>query len=188
MAIEIFDTPLAGLKRIQLELHKDERGFFVERFQYHIFHMEGVPTRFAQVNHSRSLPKVLRGLHYQHTPPQGKLVGVISGKVWDVVVDIRPWSGTFGSHYAIELSGDNGVMLYVPPGFAHGFCVLGDEAADFLYLTTEYYTPEGESGIRFNDRELGIAWPVQNPVVSLRDRNLPGWHQYCANPAHWEEE
>ena len=185
MPIEITDTPLAGLKRIQLDMHRDDRGFFVERFQHYIFAGEGLPTRFAQVNHSRSLPGVLRGLHFQHKPPQGKLMGVISGAVWDVVLDIRPWSQTFGQYYAEELSGDNGVMLFIPVGFAHGFCVIGEMPADLLYQTTEYYEPEGEGGICFNDRTLNISWPVKYPVVSQRDQNLPDWSHYCANPPHW---
>ncbi len=188
MPIEITDTPLAGLKRVQLEVHKDERGFFVERFQHHIFSVEGLPTRFAQINHSHSLPGVLRGLHFQHTPPQGKLVGVTGGKVWDVAVDVRPWSQTFGHYYAEELSGENGVMLFVPTGFAHGFCVMGDTPADLVYFTTEYYGPEGEGGIRFDDEVLDIPWPIQSPIVSPRDKMLPDWRHYCAYPPHWGDE
>lgn len=167
-------------------MHRDERGFFVERFQHHNYKIEGLPTRFAQENHSRSLPGVLRGLHFQHTPPQGKLVGVISGAVWDVVVDVRPWSQTFGHYYAEELSGDNGVLFWVPMGFAHGFCVLGDTPADLVYHTTEYYAPDGEGGIRFDDPVLDLPWPISNPIVSARDRALPSWRDYCANEPSWE--
>lgn len=188
MPIHISETPLAGLRRIQLTLYRDERGFFIERFQHHEFQAEGLPTRFAQENHSRSQPGVIRGLHFQHTPPQGKLVGVIRGTVWDVVVDVRPWSLTCGHYHAETLSGENGVMLWVPEGFAHGFCVLGEEPADLVYHTTEYYAPDGESGIRFDDPALSIPWPLENPTVSVRDLALPGWREYCANPAHWEDE
>jgi len=187
MPIEITNTPLAGLKRIQLSVFSDERGFFVERFQHHEFAVGGLPTRFVQENHSRSLPGVLRGLHFQHTPPQGKLLGVISGAVWDVVLDVRPWSQTFGRYYAEELSGENGVMLFVPMGFAHGFCVLGEQPADIVYHTTEYYAPEGEGGVRFDDPVLDIAWPYKNAKVSKRDEGLQSWRDYCANPPHWGE-
>lgn len=188
MTIEITSTPLVGLKRLQLQIHRDERGFFVERFQHHEFVVEGIPTRFAQLNHSFSQAGVLRGLHFQHTPPQGKLVGVIRGSVWDVVVDVRPWSQTYGHHYAEELSGDNGVMLFLSAGFAHGFCVLGDEPADLVYQTTEYYNPDGEGGIRFDDPVLDIPWPVEEPIVSARDRGLPTWREYCADQPSWGEE
>ena len=188
MSIEFTDISLAGVRRLQLEVHRDERGFFVERFQHHLFKIEGLPTRFAQENHSRSLPGVIRGLHFQHTPPQGKLVSVTSGFLWHVLVDIRPWSHSFGHYYAEELSGDNGVMFYVPIGFAHGFCVLGDQPADFLALTTEYYAPEGEGGLCFDDPDLGIPWPITKPIVSARDRGLLSWRSYCNNPPNWEME
>ena len=188
MTIETSSTPLAGLKRIQLKIYRDERGYFIERFQHHDFVVEGLPTRFAQSNQSFSLPGVLRGLHFQHTPPQGKLVGVVHGAIWDVVVDIRPWSQTYGHYYAEELSGENGVMLFVPPGFAHVFCVLGDEPADVLYQTTEYYAPDGEGGIRYNDAVLDIPWPISSPIVSARDSALPSWRDYCANQPQWGEE
>lgn len=142
---------------------------------------------FVQDNHSRSAPRILRGLHYQHTPCQGKLVGVIRGRIWDVAVDIRPYSQTFGQHQAIELSGDNGVLLWIPSGFAHGFCVLGDEPADVLYKVDAYYHPEGETGIRYDDPQLNIPWPVQRPLLSRRDADLQNWSDYCAHPVHWEK-
>jgi dTDP-4-dehydrorhamnose 3,5-epimerase len=186
--MEVSDTGLVGLKRVQLTLHRDDRGFFVERFHAHDFQMAGLPLVFSQQNHSRSKPGVLRGLHFQHTPPQGKLVGVVNGRIWDVVVDLRPWSQTFGKHHAEELSDDNGRMLWVPAGFAHGFCVLGDAPADVVYHTDAYYGPEGESGIRFDDGQLGVKWPLAEPIVSERDRNLPDWQHYCTHVPHWGEE
>jgi dTDP-4-dehydrorhamnose 3,5-epimerase len=185
--MELHDTPLAGLKRIQLKVHGDKRGFFVERFHADEYRKLGLPTEYAQDNHSRSAPGIIRGLHYQYMPPQGKLVGVVAGKIWDLVVDIRPWSMTFGKYYAEEMTGENGIMLWIPPGFAHGFCVLGDEPADLVYKTTSYYNPQGEGGIRFNDASLGIPWPIRDAIVSERDKQMPGWKDYCANPPHWGE-
>ena len=183
--MEITSTDLAGLRRVRLKLHRDERGFFTERFHAKRFAEEGLPTQFAQENHSRSAPGVLRGLHFQHTPAQGKLVGVVAGRICDVVVDIRPWSQTFGKYHAEELSADNGMQLWVPAGFAHGFCVLGDEPADMLYKVTGSYNPSGEGGIAPYDPDLGIDWPVKNPVLSKRDQGLPSWKEYCANPVQW---
>lgn len=185
--MEIASTELAGLKRIRLTLHHDERGFFTERFHARRFQDEGLPAVFAQENHSRSAPGVLRGLHYQYNPQQGKLVGVVRGRIWDVVVDIRPWSQTFGQYHAEELSADNGTQLWVPHGFAHGFCVLGEEPADVVYKVDSYYGPGGEGGIRYDDPQLGIAWPVSAPVLSARDQQLPGWAHYCQNLPDWEE-
>src|SRR5262249_8496881 len=134
--MEVKTTKLQGLKIIKLAVHKDDRGFFVERFHAQRIAKTGIPMQFMQDNHSRSEPGVLRGLHYQHNPAQGKLVGVIRGRVWDVAVDIRSQSPTFGQYEAVELSGDNGMLFWIPPGFAHGFCVLGSEPADMLYKVT----------------------------------------------------
>ena len=164
----IYECPLAGLKVVQLKVHGDARGFFIERFHASSFKAAGLPTDYSQDNHSRSAPGILRGLHYQHTPPQGKLVGVIRGRVWDVAVDIRKDSKTFGQYHGVELTGDNGLLLWLPPGFAHGFCVLGDEPADMLYKVTGQYNQPGEGGIRFDDTDLNIPWPIQNPIVSER--------------------
>src|SRR5947208_15331150 len=119
-----------GLLLIELDIYRDSRGFFVERYNRERFHANGMEFDFVQDNHSRSLPGVLRGLHYQYDPPQGKLVGVVRGRIWDVAVDLRPGSPTFGKHAGVELSDENGLLLWIPPGFAHGFCILGDEPAD----------------------------------------------------------
>ncbi|NBO18286.1 MAG: dTDP-4-dehydrorhamnose 3,5-epimerase [Proteobacteria bacterium] len=186
--MEITSTDLAGLRRVRLKLHRDERGFFTERFHAKRFAEEGLPTQFAQENHSRSAPGVLRGLHFQHTPAQGKLVGVVAGRICDVVVDIRPWSQTFGKYHAEELSADNGMQLWVPAGFAHGFCVLGEEPADVVYKVDTYYGPGGEGGIRYDDPQLNIPWPLKNPILSPRDSELPDWAQYCANVPQWEKD
>jgi dTDP-4-dehydrorhamnose 3,5-epimerase len=183
--MEVKDCKLAGLKLVQLKLFGDSRGFFVERFNQEKFAAAGLPTDFVQDNHSRSAPGILRGLHYQHGPSQGKLVGVIRGRILDVAVDIRPDSPTFGQYDAVELSCENATLLFVPEGFAHGFCVLGDEPADVFYKVTGRYNAAGEGGIRYDDPALGINWPVKNPIISERDQNLSSWQDYCANPPKW---
>lgn len=185
--MQIQECKLAGLKIIQLKVHGDSRGFFVERFNQDSFKAAGLPTQFVQDNHSRSAPGILRGLHYQHTPAQGKLVGVTNGCVLDIAVDIRPDSPTFGQYHAEELSDENGKLFWIPAGFAHGFCVLGDKPADMLYKVTGLYNPAGEGGIKYDDSALGIDWPVKTPTISARDQNLPSWKDYCANPPKWEK-
>lgn len=179
------DTELEGVCIIELNLHGDARGFFVERYHRDKLASLGIDADFVQDNHSRSAPGILRGLHWQHAPPQGKLVGVTRGAVWDVAVDIRPDSPTFGRYTGVELSGDNARLLWIPPGFAHGFCVLGDEAADMLYKVSGNYNPAGEGGLRYDDPELGIDWPIDNPTISGRDRGLMSFADYKANPIAW---
>ena len=180
-------TPLglAGVLLVELVVHQDDRGFFVERFQIERFREQGLPTQFAQDNHSRSKPGVLRGLHYQHTPPQGKLVGVLRGRIFDFAVDIRPDSPTFGQHVGIELSDLNGKLLWIPAGFAHGFCVLGEEPADVLYRADALYGPRGEGGIAWNDPDLAVPWPISDPIVSDRDRSMQSFAEYRVSPAPW---
>jgi dTDP-4-dehydrorhamnose 3,5-epimerase len=165
--------PLSGLQLIQLPVWRDERGFFMERFHSADFGKLGLPSAFVQDNLSRSSPRVLRGLHYQDDPPQGKLVGVTRGRIWDVAVDIRRGSPTFRQSFALELNDTDGRLLWIPAGFAHGFCVLGDEPADVLYKVDAAYNPKGEKGILWRDADLSIEWPVVNPVVSARDATLP---------------
>lgn len=169
---------IPGLVLVELKLHGDSRGFFVERFRQDAFSEAGLPSVFAQDNHSRSAPGILRGLHYQTDPAQGKLVGVIRGRIWDVAVDIRPESPTFGKHIGVELSDVNGRLLWLPAGFAHGFCVLGDEPADVLYKVDAPYNPASEGGILWNDPELAIQWPIQFPITSLRDQKLQTFAEY----------
>jgi len=166
------------LKTITLDLYHDDRGFFVERFNQEKFAELGLPVDYFQDNHSLSYPNVIRGLHYQQNPSQAKVVGCISGRIWDVAVDIRIKSPTFGKYFAIELSGENGKMLYIPAGFAHGFCVLGDEPANVLYKVDNKYSKEGDGGIRFDDCDLNIEWPIKNPIISQKDQNLPTLQEY----------
>ena len=167
-----------GLLLIELDIYRDSRGFFVERYNRERFHANGMEFDFVQDNHSRSAPGVLRGLHYQYDPPQGKLVGVTRGAIWDVVVDLRPESKTFKQNFVIELSDTNGRLLWIPPGFAHGFCVLGDEPADVLYKVTAPYNPRREKGIFWADKDLAIKWPICNPIVSEKDKHLPSFAEF----------
>ena len=176
---------LDGLVLIELVILGDRRGFFTERFQLDRFRENGLPTGFVQDNHSRSAQKVLRGLHYQYCPVQGKLIGVTRGRIWDVAVDIRPDSPTYGQSLGLELNDMNGRLLWIPPGFAHGFCVLGDEPAHVLYKVDAPYNPAGERGISWNDPDLSIHWPVSQPIVSERDQKLPSFAEYRSRPIRW---
>ncbi len=176
---------LDGLVLVELKVNGDERGFFIERFQQARFRAGGITTTFVQDNHSRSGPGVLRGLHYQHSPMQTKLVGVLRGRIWDVAVDIRPHSPTFGKSLTQELSDTNGRLLLIPPGFAHGFCVLGDEPADLLYKVDAPYNPQGEGALLWNDPELAIEWPLVHPTVSTRDAGAETFASYRTHPPTW---
>ena len=180
--MKILQTGLDGLKRIQLQIHGDARGFFVERFKASVFEAAGLPTQFEQDNHSRSAPGILRGLHYQTGPAQGKLVGCVRGRVWDVAVDLRHDSPTFGQSYAQELSDVNGELLWIPSGFAHGFCVLGEEPADLFYKVTAPYNPKGDAGIYWADSDLKISWPIEAPLISERDQKLPRFADFQKQP------
>jgi dTDP-4-dehydrorhamnose 3,5-epimerase len=177
----IRELSIPGLKVVTVRIYNDDRGFFVERYQMERFSAHGIP-QLVQDNHSRSKPGVIRGLHYQTNPNQGKLVGVIRGRIWDVAVDLRRDSSHFGKWESIELNDSSGDLLWIPPGFAHGFCVLGDESADVLYKVDSGYNPKGEGGIRFDDPDLKISWPVSSPIVSARDRTMPGFSEYLKNP------
>lgn len=156
-------------------VHGDERGFFYEAYNDRSFlAATGSAPRFVQDNHSRSAKGVLRGLHYQIEPhPQGKLVRVIAGAIFDVAVDLRRSSPTFGRWAGVELSEANRTQLWVPPGYAHGFCVLSD-SADVIYKTTDFYDPECDRSIRFDDPAIGVDWPLDTaPIVSTKDQNAP---------------
>lgn len=151
----------------------DARGFFLETYKQTAFAAEGLNVTFVQTNHSRSTANVLRGLHYQKAPKaQAKLVTVVSGEVFDVAVDIRVGSPTYGAWVGAVLSSDNHHLLYIPPGFAHGFCVLS-EVADLIYQVTDEFSSEHERGILWNDPEIGIDWPIRAPVLSPRDAAQP---------------
>lgn len=171
MVAEVTDTNLAGVKIIEPKVYADKRGFFYESFNARDFHLAtGLSHLFVQDNHSKSSFGVLRGLHYQINNPQGKLVRVLEGIIYDVAVDIRPRSSTFGDWVGLELSSKNKKQLWVPPDFAHGFLVLS-ETAEVLYKTTEYYSPENERSIRWDDPDIGIDWPRLSisPLLSNKD-------------------
>ncbi|MFT7086879.1 MAG: dTDP-4-dehydrorhamnose 3,5-epimerase [Rickettsiales bacterium] len=179
--MKIHNTSIPHLKIIELDIFRDDRGFFVERFNKQKFADLGIPTEYFQDNFSSSIPRVVRGLHYQ-TPSQAKLLGCVRGRIWDVAVDIRKDSPTFGQHFSVELSGENGKLLYVPAGFAHGFCVLGDEPADVAYKVDNPYSAAGDGGIAFDDADLAINWPVKNPIVSDKDQKMQSFAEYKINP------
>ncbi|VVC76328.1 dTDP-4-dehydrorhamnose 3,5-epimerase [Aquicella siphonis] len=170
--MKITEGPLTGLLIIEPRIFTDSRGYFYEVFQQQRYQEHGIPA-FVQDNVSRSRYGVLRGLHYQLPHPQGKLVYVTRGSVWDVAVDIRVSSPTFGQWFGAHLNDENHKQIYIPPGFAHGFCVLSEEA-DFHYKCTDYYFPGTEQGIAWNDKRLNIPWLVHNPVLSPKDEILPG--------------
>lgn len=152
---------------------EDHRGFFMETYKDSEFAANGIPDRFVQDNFSHSIRGVLRGLHYQQPPKaQGKLVKVLKGEIFDVALDIRKGSPSYGNWVGVVLSFKDRRMLYVPVGFAHGFCVLSDEA-DVVYTVTEEYAPELDRGIIWNDPEIGILWPIENPILSEKDARLP---------------
>jgi dTDP-4-dehydrorhamnose 3,5-epimerase len=165
------ETRLEGPILIEPIVHGDERGFFVETYRRSVLEQLGVPDEFVQDNHSRSGRGVLRGMHFQEG--MAKLVRCARGSIYDVVADIRPGSRAFGEWEGFELSDEDGRMLYVPDGFAHGFCVLS-ETADVVYKCSTYYDPELESGFRFDDPEVGIEWPDLELIVSERDRGARG--------------
>jgi dTDP-4-dehydrorhamnose 3,5-epimerase len=165
-------TEIPDVVRFEPDVYRDDRGFFLESFNKREMAMLGLPGEFVQDNHSRSSRHVLRGLHYQIARPQGKLVRVVAGEVLDVAVDIRSQSPTFGKHVSMVLSGENMTILWIPPGFAHGFFVRS-EHADFLYRTTDYYSPQHERTIAWNDPTLAIDWgipPGVSPIQSAKDR------------------
>jgi len=169
--VKVVKTSLQGCVIIEPKVFGDERGFFLEAFHSSRYaDLAGVSLPFVQDNHSRSSSGVLRGLHFQKTKPQGKLVRVVRGEVFDVAVDIRRGSSTFGEWEGVILSEENKKQFWVPPGFAHGFVVLSD-VADFEYKCTDYYDPSDEGSILWNDPDLGIKWPVSSPVLSDKDKN-----------------
>ena len=179
--MKIISEHLNGLKVIQLDIFSDNRGFFTERFSKNKFDSAGIPSNYVQDNFSHSKAGVIRGLHFQTNPDQAKLVGCTSGKILDVAVDIRKNSKSFGKHFSIELTGENGLMLYIPAGFAHGFAALTE--ADVTYKVDGGYNKDGEGGIIFNDADINIKWGVNNPIVSDKDLKLSTWKDYLKNPA-----
>ena len=167
--MKIFNTKLEGCLVIEPEVYGDNRGFFLETYQEEKYReIANIKYKFVQDNFSRSRKNVLRGLHFQIEKPQGKLVRVVSGQVFDVAVDLRKKSESYGKWVGVNLSEKNKKQLWIPPGFAHGFVVLSDHA-DFEYKCTDYYDPDDEGSIIWNDEEIGIDWPVSDPIISSKD-------------------
>lgn len=171
--MKVSKTSLDGVLLVEPKVFGDERGFFLETFNTRALKGSGIPEQFVQDNHSRSTRGVIRGLHYQLDSPQGKLVHCARGKIFDVAVDIRVGSPQFGKWFATELNDENLNSLWIPPGFAHGFCVLSD-VADVIYKCTALYEGADDRGIAWNDPGIGIDWPVDSPVVSSKDMNYAG--------------
>lgn len=170
--MNVQETPLSGLKIVEPKIFGDQRGYFFETWNRKRYAKAGIDVDFVQDNLSLSRSGVVRGLHYQYPETQGKLVYVLQGKVFDVAVDIRKDSPTFGKWEGVVLSSENKRQLYVPEGFAHGFCVLS-ETALFAYKCTAFYNPQVEGGILWNDPEIGIDWPTTDPVLSEKDTKYP---------------
>lgn len=166
--MRVITTDLPGVLVVEPDVFGDERGFFLETWHQERYAAAGLPDRFVQDNHSRSAPGTLRGLHYQLGRPQGKLVRCVRGAIFDVAVDIRRGSPTFGKWIGVDLSEENKRQVYIPPGFAHGFCVPAVQS-EVEYKCTDFYRPEDERGIIWNDPRLAIPWPVAHPTLSNKD-------------------
>jgi dTDP-4-dehydrorhamnose 3,5-epimerase len=170
--MHITRTPIQGLLIIDPEVFQDDRGYFLETHHQNRYRAVGIDRLFLQDNLSFSVKNTLRGLHFQRTRPQAKLVQAVTGEIFDVAVDIRPHSTTFGKWSGVYLSESNKRQLFVPEGFAHGFCVLS-ESAHIIYKCSDEYNPQDEGGILWSDPAIGIAWPIKNPLLSKKDRQFP---------------
>ncbi len=168
MPLSFIKTDIPGVTIIEPAVFNDSRGFFLETYHNNKYSENGLEKRFVQDNHSHSIKGTLRGLHYQLKHSQGKLLYVLRGEIFDVVLDIRKGSPSFGKCISVILSSENKRQFYVPPGFAHGFCVTSEEA-DVIYKCTDFYAPDDEYGVIWNDPEIGIKWPVTDPVLSEKD-------------------
>jgi len=181
MDVSLEPTPLPDCHVVRHQVFRDERGFFMEAYRRDLFLPLGLPADFVQLNHSRSARGVVRGLHFQWQPPMGKLMRVISGRAFLVAVDVRKGSPALGRWFGLELEGSDSRQLWAPAGFARGFAVTGDHA-EIQYLCTGTYDPSGESGIRWDDPEIGIEWPVAEPVLSEKDRKAQTLVEWLARP------
>jgi dTDP-4-dehydrorhamnose 3,5-epimerase len=169
---KLLETKLEGVLLLEPEVHRDERGFLLETFNLDAWRNAGIGVEFVQDNHSRSQGGILRGLHFQTRPGQAKLVRCARGRIWDVAVDLRRDSPTYRQWEAHELDDERHLQMLVPPGFAHGFCVLS-ELADVHYKLSSYYDPGAEAGIAWDDPDVGVEWPLADPLLSERDRSAP---------------
>jgi len=176
--VQVIDLPLRGLKLLKPRVFRDERGFFIETYSGPRYREAGIDVTFVQDNHSRSARGTLRGLHYQSSPGQAKLIRVASGSIFDVAVDIRPDSSTFGQWYGATLDAEEHAQMFVPIGFAHGFCITSD-VADVVYKVSNVYDPQTETGMRWNDPDIGVQWPVAEPLLSARDQQTESFAEYA---------
>ena len=175
--MEVEQLPLSGLLLVKPSVFRDGRGFFIETYSAPRYRAAGIVETFVQDNHSQSGRGTLRGLHYQSSPGQAKLIRVARGEIYDVAVDIRPDSPTFGQWYGATLDAESHAQLYVPVGFAHGFCVTS-ESADVVYKVSSVYDPKTESGLRWNDPDIGVKWPFDAPILSERDQKTETFAEY----------
>lgn len=183
MSIAAELTPLEGVLLFKPKIFRDDRGFFIESYHKRAYAEAGLAVEFVQDNHSRSRSGVVRGLHFQDmSAPLGKLIRCTSGAVFDVAVDLRVGSPTFARWFGVELNEDNGLQIWIPPGFAHGFAALS-HWADVQYKCTGYYAPAAEGTVAWNDPDIGIAWPVANPIISARDARGLSLREYLQRPA-----
>ncbi len=183
MKLIVTPTPLAGLVTIEMNYPKDERGFFIESWHQRDFAAAGLDYTYLQEGHSRSRRGVLRGLHYQDmTAPMAKLLRCVVGQIYDVAVDLRVGSPTFGQWLGVELSSENQKQIFVPVGFAHGFLALS-ETVEVIYKMTQFYTPSSEGGVIWNDPDIGVKWPITDPILSARDAKAQTLKDYLQKPA-----
>lgn len=171
---------IPGLVVVEPRVFRDDRGFFFEPYNAPRYKAGGIDVDFVQDNHSFSTRGVLRGLHFQKSPGQAKLVRCARGRIWDVAVDLRQGSSTFGKWWGLDLDSDTHRQLFIPVGFAHGFCVLSDEA-EVMYKCSSVYDPATEAGVRWDDAEIGVDWPIQDPAISARDQQAPSLKDYLAS-------
>jgi dTDP-4-dehydrorhamnose 3,5-epimerase len=176
--MEITELPLSGLKLIRPRVFRDPRGFFIETYSEPRYREGGIDVRFVQDNHSRSAQGTLRGLHYQSAPGQAKLIRVIQGRIFDVAVDIRADSPTFGKWFGEYLDAEEHLQLFIPVGFAHGFCVVS-ETAEVTYKVSSVYDAKTEVGMRWNDPDIGVEWPVKEPLLSARDESAESFREFA---------
>lgn len=174
--MDIHELPLEGLKLIKLKVFEDDRGFFRESYKKPLYHQIGIEEAFVQDNHSYSKKGTLRGMHFQSKPGQSKLLTVVLGKIFDVCVDIRQGSPTFGKWHGVYLSAEEHEQLYIPVGFAHGFCILSEDA-HILYKVTSLYDASTEKGFRYDDPDISIEWPIEDPLLSPKDARAPAFKE-----------
>lgn len=183
MKVQVTETQIPDLIIIDINYFSDERGFFIEPWHKRDFAKAGLYLEFVQEGHSQSMQNVIRGLHYQNmTAPMGKLIRCTHGEIFDVAVDLRVKSSTFGKWFGITLTAENKKQLYVPVGFAHGFAALSS-LAELQYKQTGFYTPSSEGAVIWNDPDIGIDWPIKNPILSKKDQSAMSLKEYLANPA-----